>query len=103
MNTIERLTITLTAEIAEAVRTAVAVGEYASSSEVIREALRDWRRKRALQQHELAELRAQIQRGIDDLDAGRVRDFDPERIIQTGRQRSTPPVASASPSRPKKT
>ena len=103
MNTIERLTITLTAEIAEAVRTAVAAGEYASSSEVIREALRDWRRKRALQQHELAELRAQIQRGIDDLDAGRVRDFDPERIIQTGRQRSTPPAASGSPSRPKKT
>ena len=103
MNTIERLTITLTAEIAEAVRTAVAAGEYASSSEVIREALRDWRHKRALQQHELAELRAQIQRGIDDLDAGRVRDFDPERIIQTGRQRSIPPVASASPSRPKKT
>ena len=103
MNTIERLTITLTPEIAEAVRTAVAAGEYASSSEVIREALRDWRRKRALQQHELAELRAQIQRGIDDLDAGRVRDFDPERIIQTGRQRSIPPVASASPSRPKKT
>ena len=103
MNTIERLTITLTAEIAEAVRTAVAAGEYASSSEVVREALRDWRHKRALQRHELAELRAQVQRGIDDLDAGRVRDFDPERIIQTGRQRSTPPAAFASPSRPKKT
>jgi len=103
MNTIERLTITLTPEIAEAVRTAVAAGEYASSSEVIREALRDWRHKRALQRHELAELRAQVQRGIDDLDAGRVRDFDPERIIQTGRQRSTLPAASASPSRPKKT
>jgi len=61
----------LTPEIAEAVRTAVAAGEYASSSEVVREALRDWRHKRALQRHELAELRAQIQRGIDDLDAGR--------------------------------
>lgn len=103
MNTIERLTITLTPEIAEAVRAAVAAGEYASSSEVIREALRDWRHKRALQRHELAELREEIQRGIDDLEAGRVRDFDPERIIQTGRQRSTPPAASASPSRPKRT
>jgi antitoxin ParD1/3/4 len=103
MNTIERLTITLTPEIAEAVRAAVAAGEYASSSEVVREALRDWRHKRALQRGELVELRAQVRRGIDDLDAGRVRDFDPERIIQTGRQRLTPLAASASPSRPKKT
>ena len=67
MNTIERLTITLPPEMAEAVRRAVAAGEYASSSEVVREALRDWRHKRALQRHELAELRAQVQRGIDDL------------------------------------
>jgi antitoxin ParD1/3/4 len=103
MSTIERLTITLTAEIAEAVHSAVATGEYASSSEVIREALRDWRHKRALQRHELAELRAQIQRGLDDLDAGQVRDFDPDRIIQTGRQRLKPPAASASPIKPKKT
>jgi antitoxin ParD1/3/4 len=103
MNTIERLTITLTAEIAEAVHTAVAAGEYASSSEVIREALRDWRHKRALQRRELEDLRTQIQRGVDDLDAGRVRDFNPERIIQTGRQRLTPPAVSASPTRPRKT
>lgn len=103
MNTIERLTITLPPEMAEAVRGAVAAGEYASSSEVIREALRDWRHKRALQRQELAELRAQVQRGIDDLDAGRVRNFDPERIIQTGRQRLTSTAASASPSRPKRT
>ena len=103
MNTIERLTITLTPEIAEAVRAAVVTGEYASSSEVIREALRDWRHKRALQQRELEDLRTHIQRGVSDLGAGRVRDFDPERIIQTGRQRLTPPAVSASPTRPKKT
>ena len=103
MKTIERLTITLPPEMAEAVRGAILAGEYASSSEVIREALRDWRHKRALQQRELEELRARIQRGIDDLDAGRVQDFDPERIIQKGQQRSTPPANSASPTRRKKT
>ena len=43
MSTIERITITLTAEMAQAVRGAVQAGEYASSSEIIREALRDWR------------------------------------------------------------
>jgi len=42
MGDIERLTITLPAEMAELVKGAVDDGDYASSSEVIREALRDW-------------------------------------------------------------
>ena len=87
MSTIERITVTLTAEMAEVVRAAVTAGEYASSSEIVREALRDWRHKRAWQQHELAVLKDDIQRGLDDLDAGRVKDFDPERIIEQGTQR----------------
>ena len=40
---IERLTITLPAEMAAFVRGAVDEGNYAASSEVIREALRDWK------------------------------------------------------------
>ncbi len=63
MSTIERITITLTAEMAQAVRGAVQAGEYASSSEIIREAPRDWRQKRALQEQELGKLRAQVQEG----------------------------------------
>jgi len=39
-------------------------GEYASSSEVIREALRDWKLKRSLQQNELAELRSPWHDGL---------------------------------------
>jgi plasmid stabilization system protein ParE len=38
---------------AQAVRGAVQAGEYTSSSEISREALRDWRHKRALQEQEL--------------------------------------------------
>jgi antitoxin ParD1/3/4 len=38
-------------------RQAVDTGEYASSSEVVRDALRDWTRKRQLQQNGVAELR----------------------------------------------
>ena len=87
MNTMERITITLTPEIAQAVRGAVEAGEYASSSEIIREALRDWRHKRALQAQELADLRVAIQEGLDDIEAGRVRDFDAERIIRRGEER----------------
>jgi antitoxin ParD1/3/4 len=86
MSTIERITITLTAEMAQAVRGAVQAGEYASSSEIIREALRDWRHKRALQEQELGELRTQVQEGLADIAAGRVRDFDAERIIRKGKE-----------------
>jgi antitoxin ParD1/3/4 len=69
------------------VRSAVSAGEYASSSEIVREALRDWRHKRALRQRELEELRADVRRGIEDAETGRVRDFDPERIIEKGGRR----------------
>lgn len=87
MSTVERITITLTAEMAQAVRGAVQAGEYASSSEIVREALRDWRHKRALQAQELADFRAKIQEGLDDIEAGRVHDLDAERVIRQGKAR----------------
>ena len=40
-------------------------GEYVSSSEVVREALRDWQLRRALHQKELEELRHLWQEGVD--------------------------------------
>ena len=86
MPDIERLTITMPAEMAAFVKDAVEGGDYASSSEVVREALRDWKAKRALRLHELASLKADIDKGLTDLAEGRVRDFDPERIIERGRQ-----------------
>jgi antitoxin ParD1/3/4 len=86
MSEIERLTITLPAEMAASVREAVDEGNYASSSEVIREALRDWKMKRAVQMQELAALRADIDKGLKDLAEGRVEDFDPEEIMKRGRQ-----------------
>lgn len=86
MAEIERLTITLPADMAAIVKTAVEGGEYASSSEVVREALRDWKLKHALQFQELASLRADIDRGLTDLAEGRVQDFDAARIIERGRK-----------------
>lgn len=85
MAKIERLTITLPAEMAALVRGAVDEGNYASSSEVIREALRDWKTKRALQLQELSALKADIDRGLTDLAEGRVQEFDTARIIERGR------------------
>lgn len=83
---IERLTITLPSDMAAVVKDAVEGGDYASNSEVVREALRDWTMKRALQLQELAALRADIDRGLADLAEGRVRDFDAARIIERGRK-----------------
>ena len=94
MSNIERITITLTSEMAEAVRMAVQAGEYASSSEIIREALRDWRHKRALQEQELLELRTKVQQGLSDIEQGRVHDFDPERIIRRGEEQLQNPEPS---------
>jgi len=72
MAEIERMTIALTAEMAKTVRAAVESGDYASSSEIVREALRDWSDKRMLRQRDLDALRASIQEGLDDIAAGRV-------------------------------
>src|SRR5689334_21549006 len=83
---IERLTVTLPSEMAATVRSAVDGGSYASSSEVVREALRDWTAKRALQLRELEALKAEIDRGLADLAAGRVHDFDTDRIVERGRK-----------------
>ncbi len=86
MAEIERLTITLPHEMAVVVRGAVEGGDYASSSEVVREALRDWKMKRALQLQELEALKTDIDKGLTDLAEGRVRDFDTARIIERGRK-----------------
>jgi len=86
MADIERMTITLPAEMAALVKGAVDGGDYASSSEVVREALRDWKAKRAVQMRELAALKADIDKGLADLAAGRAMDFDADRIIERGRQ-----------------
>lgn len=94
MSDIERLTITLPVEMAAVVKAAVEGGDYASNSEVVREALRDWKMKRAVQLQELASLKADIDRGLADLAAGRVQDFDADRIVERGRKL----LASRSPS-----
>jgi len=96
---IERLTITLPADMAGMVKGAVEGGDYASTSEVVREALRDWKMKRELRLHRLAELKAEIAQGLDDVTEGRLTEFDPQQIIALGRKLSAERAKSASPKR----
>jgi len=84
--TLERLTITMPTEMASAIKQAVDDGEYASTSEVVREALREWKTRRQLMPNELASLKADIDQGLADVAAGRVKAFDPNNIIARGKQ-----------------
>ena len=76
----------LPTDMAALVKSAVEDGDYASTSEVIRAALRDWKMKRALQLQELVALKVDIDKGLADVAAGRVKDFDAARIIERGRK-----------------
>ena len=64
MPEVEKLSIALTAEQAALVRQVVESGEYASNSEVIRDALREWKLKRDFQQTEIEELRRLWNEGL---------------------------------------
>jgi antitoxin ParD1/3/4 len=61
---IERLTVTMPAAMANSLRHAVDEGEYASTSEIIREAVRDWSRRRDDERRDLEALRMLIQEGL---------------------------------------
>ncbi|WP_109486562.1 ribbon-helix-helix domain-containing protein [Occallatibacter savannae] len=66
MPPVEKISVALPKEMVSTVREAVESGEYASSSEVIREALRDWSYKRTLREHGLDELRRVWKEAMDD-------------------------------------
>jgi len=70
MASIEKISIALPPEMASQVRKAVETGEYASNSEVVREALRDWTQKRTLRRLGIEELRRVWQQAIEDRSPG---------------------------------
>lgn len=73
MTQIERMTIALPVEMAAVIREAVESGDYASSSEVFRDAIRDWKHKRQLEHQEIAKILYGVQQGLADLQAGRIK------------------------------
>ena len=82
---VEKMSVALTQEMAEMVRHAVETGEYASSSEVVREALRDWKHRRDFNQAGPEELRRLWTEGLH---SGPGRHTTIQEIIAEARRRA---------------
>jgi antitoxin ParD1/3/4 len=62
----QKISITLTPDMLRAIRESVASGEYASTSEAMRDAVRVWQRQRLEDAERLAAIRARVRRSLDD-------------------------------------
>lgn len=79
------LNVSLPPELESRVRRHVESGLYGSASEVIREALRLFEAYQNVRAANLAALKADIDRGVADIKAGRVKAVDVESIKRSGR------------------
>ncbi len=64
MPEVQKVSVALTGEQLAALKAAVEAGEYATTSEIVREAIRDWQLKRATRQDDLRRLRGLWDEGI---------------------------------------
>lgn len=66
MQSAEKISITVTPEMLRLIRESVDAGEYASTSEVIRDAMRLWQRRREEHAEAIKSIKARIRRSLDD-------------------------------------
>jgi len=84
MSDIQKISVALTGEQIAALKAAVKTGEYATTSEIVREAIRDWQFKRELRQEDIKRLRQLWDEGLASGPAMPV-DFD--EVRREGRRR----------------
>jgi len=72
MANIEKVSVALTSEQLASLKAAVDAGEYATTSEIVREAVRDWQLKRELRQEDINRLRQLWDAGKSSGSAGEV-------------------------------
>jgi antitoxin ParD1/3/4 len=84
MSEVRKVSIALTEEQIESLKAAVDTGEYATTSEVVREAIRDWQLKRELRQKDIEYLRRLWREGKA---SGPPKPFDIERTIASAKAR----------------
>jgi antitoxin ParD1/3/4 len=90
MPDVQKVSIALTGEQVSALKAAVEAGEYATTSEIVREAVRDWQFKRELRREDIARLRRLWDEGKA---SGAARRVDFGRVKREGRKRATKPRA----------
>lgn len=96
MSSIEKISIALPQEMVAALRQAVEEGEYASSSEVVRDALRDWTHKRELRQQGIEDLRRAWREAIAESGTAAGVDEVFQRLENKYRARARPSAARKS-------
>ncbi len=83
------LNVSLTPQLEELVREKVTSGRYNSASEVVREALRLMDIYEGVRTSTLAKLRADVEAGWQQVEEGKISDFDPTAIKRRGREKLT--------------
>jgi antitoxin ParD1/3/4 len=81
---IQKVSVALTGEQLAALKAAVETGEYATTSEIVREAIRDWQFKRELRQEDIKRLRQLWDEGKA---SGPAEPFDVERTLAAAKAR----------------
>jgi antitoxin ParD1/3/4 len=83
---IQKISIALTEEQVTTLKAAVETGEYATTSEIVREALRDWQFKREVRGEDLRRLRELWSQGKG---SGATKPLDSPRMREEARQSLT--------------
>ncbi len=86
MGAVQKISIALTEELAREIEAAVESGDYSTASEVVRDALRAWKRERADRDAAIRRLKELWDEGLasgEPVEGG----FDAEDIIRRGRAR----------------
>jgi len=84
MASVEKISVALTSEQVSQLKAAVDAGEYATTSEIVREAVRDWQLKRELRQEDILRLRQLWDAGVSSGSAGKL---DMKKLRESARQR----------------
>jgi antitoxin ParD1/3/4 len=84
MANIEKVSVALTSEQIASLKAAVESGEYATTSEIVREAVRDWQLKRELRHEDINRLRQLWAAGRASGSAG---ELNPQELRQQARKR----------------
>jgi antitoxin ParD1/3/4 len=84
MPEIQKVSVALTGEQVASLKAAVETGEYATTSEIVREALREWQWKRDVRGDESERLRAAWNEGIA---SGRAKPMSRDEFLPEARRR----------------